>query len=399
MAKRRASGEGTLTFDEKRDLWVGRLPREVDPKRHAVYGKTQAKARERLRRAIRDAERGLSFLSENTRLGDYLDPMWLKVVRSRVRAGTLAPSTAVGYERAVRRHLRPKLGRVPLRKLTPGQVEAMFGELQAESYAPATIRHARATLSRALADAMRDELIVRNVARLAEPPHVERRHASAFSVDEFRQIVTTCEADRLGPLFLFAAHTGLRRSEALGLRWRDCDVDEATFQVREGVHQISAIAERVTGATGLVTSRPKTDAAGNELPLSRQAVELLRQHKRRQARERLRCPIAWPNEPEDTHIFASAVGTALHPSNVSRAWRRILERAGVAHRTGDGRARGMHELRRTFATRLRDRGVPLEDVRRLGRWASSQMLLEVYSASDDDRLRRAADAVGEAMSE
>lgn len=169
--------------------------------------------------------------------------------------------------------------------------------------------------------------------------------------------------------------------------------------MREGVHQISRIAERVTGATGLVTSRPKTDASGNELPLSRQAVELLRQHKRRQARERLRCPIAWPNEPEDTHIFASVVGTALHPSNVSRAWWRILERADVTHRTGDGRARGMHELRRTFATRLRDRGVPIEDVRRLGRWASSQMLLEVYSASDDERLRRAAEVVGEAMSE
>ncbi len=65
----------------------------------------------------------------------------------------------------------------------------------------------------------------------------------------------------------------------------------------------------------------------------------------------------------------------------------------------DGRARGMHELRRTFATRLRDRGVPLEDVQRLGRWASSKMLLELYSASDGERLRAAANAVGEAMNE
>ncbi len=118
-----------------------------------------------------------------------------------------------------------------------------------------------------------------------------------------------------------------------------------------------------------------------------------------QAAERLACPQPWLTEPEATHVFASLVGTALHPSNVSRAWRRVLERAEVAHRTPDGRARGMHELRRTFATRLRDRGVPLEDVQRLGRWASSKMLLEVYSASDDGRLRRAAEAVSAAMSE
>jgi len=58
----------------------------------------------------------------------------------------------------------------------------------------------------------------------------------------------------------------------------------------------------------------------------------------------------------------------------------------------------MHELRRTFATRLRDLGLPLEDVQRLGRWASPKMLLEVYSASGPERLRAAAEAAGEAMS-
>jgi hypothetical protein len=53
-------------------------------------------------------------------------------------------------------------------------------------------------------------------------------------------------------------------------------------------------------------------------------------------------------------------------------------------------------VRRTFATRL-DRGVPLEDVQRLGRWTSSTMLLSLYAASDRDRLRRAADVLAETM--
>lgn len=64
----------------------------------------------------------------------------------------------------------------------------------------------------------------------------------------------------------------------------------------------------------------------------------------------------------------------------------------MPHWTRDGRGRGMHELRRTFATRLGDAGTPLEDIQRLGRWSSSQMLLEVYSASDAERLKRAAEA-------
>ena len=397
MAKKRAAGEGTLVYDQGRGLWVGRVPRSINRARPAVYGKTQAETRQKLGRAVRDAERGLVALSESSRLADYLE-QWLDVVRSRVQAGGLAPSTGVGYERVTRRFLCPRLGLIPLRKLTLGHVEGLFGELQAEGYAPATIRHVRATLSRALSDAMRDELLYRNVARLVEPPHLDRRHPSAFTADEFRLIVAVCADDRLGALFLVAANCGLRRSEALGLLWRDVDLDAETFAVREGLHHVSKVAGRVTGQTGLVTSRPKTDASGARLPLSSHAVELLRDHRRAQAQERLKCPQPWPNEPPDTHVFCSSIGTPLHPSNVARAWRRILERAGVPHHT-DGRPRGMHELRRTFATRLRDRGVPLEDVQRLGRWASSKMLLELYSASDGNRLRAAADAVGKAMSE
>jgi integrase len=398
MTKKRAAGEGTLVYDPKRGLWIGRVPRSIDRTRPAVYGKTQREARDKLRRAIRDCERGLVVLNENSRLEDYLD-QWIKVVRARVQGGGLAPTTAVGYERVVRRFLRPMLGRVPFRKLSPSHVEAMLGELQQEGYRAATIRHVRATLSRALSDAQRDELVSRNVARLVEPPHLDRRHPSAFTVAEFQRIVSACLPARLGALFRFIAQTGLRRSEALGLRWRDLDLDAATFRVSEGLHHVSRVAEKVTGEVGLVASRPKTEASGDRLPLSRQAVRLLRDHHRAQAAERLACPQSWLDDDQNTHVFATTLGTPLHPSNVARAWRRILDRAEVAHETPDGRARGMHELRRTFATRLRDQGVPLEDVQRLGRWASSKMLLEVYSASDEDRLRRAAEAFEEAMGE
>jgi integrase len=89
-------------------------------------------------------------------------------------------------------------------------------------------------------------------ARLVDPPRLERRHPSAFIVEEFQQIEAVCGEDRLGALFLFAAFTGIRRSEALGLVWRDADLDGATFQVREGLHQIRKASERVTGRTGLI---------------------------------------------------------------------------------------------------------------------------------------------------
>lgn len=87
----------------------------------------------------------------------------------------------------------------------------------------------------------------------------------------------------------------------------------------------------------------------------------------------------------------------LDPAPLGHSWERLLGRAGVEYRNADGRGRGLHELRRTFATRLRDAGVPLEDVQRLGRWASPQVLLASYAASSPDRLRAAADELGEVL--
>jgi integrase len=96
-------------------------------------------------------------------------------------------------------------------------------------------------------------------------------------------------------------------------------------------------------------------------------------------------------------VFTSTGGTPIEPSNLNQVWRRILRRADVQYEAQDGRGRGLHELRRTFATRLRDIGVPLEDVQRLGRWSSPQVLLALYAASDTERLRSAADAAVRAL--
>jgi integrase len=396
VGRKRASGEGTLHYRESRGLWEARLPSSVDPNRRPVYGKTQAEAREKLRQAIRDAESGLVTVTGSSRLGDYLDE-WLKVVGARVQTGTIAASTAVGYEKNVRLYLKPHLGRIPLRKLRPAHIEELFGAMLADGMSPATCKNARTALSSALSDAQRDDLVARNVAQLVPPPKDKHRTPSAFSREEFARIRQVCERVAWGLLFLFIAYTGLRRSEILGLRWGDVDLEAGILQVVQSINYVPKVAEGVVGARGLVTGDPKTDQSGEPMPLSPQAVELLRRQRREQTEARLASPTDWPQPPEDTHIFATSLGTPLQPSRVSNRWKEVLAEAGIPDRTRDGRPRGMHELRRTFATRLRDRGVPLEDVQRLGRWASPHVLLGIYAESDEDRLRRAATAAAEEM--
>ncbi len=350
-------------------------------------------AEEELTRIITDHRAGRDSLSADVTLSGWFD-RWSDSIAASVQVGELSPKTAAGYESHVRNHLRPALGHVGIRRITPGDVADLMRRLQAHGLSPATATRVRATLSRALSDATRHELVHRNVAQIAKPPKTSRREPSAFSRDEFDRIQEVLHNHRIGALFLFGAYTGLRASELRGLRWGDIDLEGATYQVRRGLHRITKAAARVVGQTGLVESKPKTQDSGNQLPIAKLAVELLRMHRERQREERELAGTAW----DDTgYIDTTPLGTPLEPSNLNHTWKNTLKEAGVNDRTADGRGRGLHELRRTFATRLRDRGVPLEDVQPLGRWPSPQVLLALYAASDQKRLRAAADEAADAL--
>lgn len=364
----------------RRQERVGGFPRKIDAARE-------------LTRILAEYRSGRDPLRADMSLSEWLD-RWLDIVAASVRAGELSPKTAAGYESHVRNHLRPRLGRSEIRKLTPGDVADLLRSLQANGLAPATAARVRATLSRALSDAMRHELVHRNVAQIAKPPRTQHREPSAFSQDEFRRILAILGDHRLGALFLFGAYTGLRASELRGLRWCDIDLDAGTYQVRRGLHRITKAAEKVVGETGLIASSPKTDESGNRLPLAGPAISLLVEHAERQRQERQTTGVAWH---DDGYIFTTTIGTPLEPSNLNKTWQDVLAQARVPYLAPDGLSRGLHELRRTFATRLRDRGVPLEDVQRLGRWSSPQVLLKLYAATDQERLRAAADEAADAL--
>lgn len=360
--------------------------------RHGGFAR-KVDAQEELSRVISEHRAGRDPTATELTLSEWFE-RWLDIIAASVQIGELSPKTAAGYESHVRNHLRPQVGHIDVRKLTPGDVADLLREIQAAGRAPATAARVRATLSRALSDAMRHELVHRNVAQIAKPPRTPKREPSAFTRDEFERILEVLDDHRLGPAFLFAAWTGLRASELRGLRWSDVDLEHGTFRIRRGLHRITKASKRVVPETGLVTSKPKTRDSGNELPLSKHAIALLEEHRETQRSE---YEVLGVDGRPDGYVFTSVTGTPLEPSNLNHAWQKLLDQAEVDYRTDDGRGRGLHELRRTFATRLRDRGVPLEDVQRLGRWSSPQVLLQLYAATDEDRLRAAADEASDAL--
>src|SRR5919199_3218454 len=124
MAKR-GNGEGSITRHKKSGLHMARYTVQTvtGPKRKTIYGKTRREVDEKLTKAKADRDSGLLFDADNLKIGEYLT-RWLE---DSVK-DTVSQRTYERYEQIVRVHLKPVLGRIKLKALTPAQVRGLYRE-------------------------------------------------------------------------------------------------------------------------------------------------------------------------------------------------------------------------------------------------------------------------------
>lgn len=272
---RRANGEGTI-WRRSDGRWCGAtyaMTNHGGRKRVYVYGKTRVEAREKLTALQRELDRGVRVSEENWTVADYLTH-WLETVVKPYRA----PKTHQGYELVVRRHIIPTLGKRRLRSLSVADVRRLIQVLEAGGMGTRGVQQTHAVLRNGLQSAMRDELLVRNVASLVQVKTPRYEVGRGLSVDQARTLLETSSNDRLHSLYVLAVYLGLRRGELLGLRWSDVDLDEEFLQLRHTL-------QRVEGE--LRFQPPKTRHSRRTIPLPRPCLEALRAHRVAQGRERL----------------------------------------------------------------------------------------------------------------
>lgn len=342
-------------------------------KRQTVYAKTRGAAVEQrtLKQAAhaRGEEVARPRSERKHTVGSWLGE-WLDMKRARV-PHLLAPTTWEQYEREVRLYLLPALGRVQLDKLTPGQVDVMLDGLRKRNGEPVsgqTRRHVYNRLHAALGDAMRHEMIHRNVAELANRPDIGRPAPDGFSVAELDAILSAARLHRLGALFHLAARSGLRTGELVALRWQDVDLDAGRVAVVRTMRRDGTFAE------------PKSEAGTRGVPIGHdpELVPWLRQHRRDQAAARLAAP-CW--EGGDL-VFTREDGRPLSPSAMYGVFRRLQARAGLP----PDRHRGLHALRKAFGTDLARRDISVKAAQRWMGHSKPELTLAVYTVADDEFL-------------
>lgn len=371
MAKR-ANNEGSVR-QRKTGLWEARVT--VNGKQRSLYGKTRADVSRKLREALRDAEGNIPIAPQRMTVDQYLSQWLVSSVKPSVR-----PSTYQSYEMHVRVHLSPQLGRVRLSQLTPQHVQDMMNRLLESGRSPMTVLHIRATLRKALGQAVKWGMIQRNVAGLVDPPKVTRYRVEALTSEHAGQILAAIRGHRLEALFTVALAAGLRQGEALGLSWKDVNLQAGQLQVRNAL-------QRINGKLQLV--EPKSARSQRTIPVPGSAVESLRRHRALQHRERLAAGSNWT---DSGLVFTTALGTPLDGPNVTRMLQRALAAAGLPrHR--------FHDLRHDCATLLLAQGVPMRVVMETLGHSQISLTANTYAHVVPTLQREAADKMNSVLND
>ena len=228
----------------------------------------------------------------------------------------------------------------------------------------------RTVLSAALTRALREELIVRNPARLVELPEWRRAPIRPWTAHEARHFLTAAKPDPLYAAFLMLVLYGLRLGEVLGLSWDDIDVYGGRVVVRQQL-------QRIRGEIFLAPV--KTHAGNRALPLLDLAQDALKSQAERQASTQEVMGTAWP----DTRlVFTTKTGRPVEPRNLERSFRRICENNEV-------RIIKVHHVRHTVGSLLKDLGVPARDAQAILGHTRISTTLEIYTDTDEQARRNA----------
>jgi integrase len=350
---RRAHGEGTI-YKRSDGLWVAQL-RLPNGERRTLYSQKKSVVQDKLRVLRHAAEDGvLPAIDRRISVEQYLD-RWLEAIRGSVR-----PSTYVSYELNARR-LKKLVGRAQLSALTPAMIQTAYSKLSGQGLSPRSVLQIHATLHRALGQAVKWGLTVRNPSEAVDRPRPARIEMSTLSVDELMRLFEAARGTRMYAVFVLLGTTGMRLGEALGLKWDDIDLPGRRLVIRRALQRHAGV--------GLRFVEPKTSRSRRTVHLTELAVDALVAHK---AHTELLRQVARDRWRESGLVFTSTVGDGMEAGVVNDNLRRLLAKAGLPHIR-------VHDLRHTVATILLQGGAHPKLVQDLLGHSTVTLTLDTYS--------------------
>lgn len=280
---------------------------------------------------------------------------WLTLIAPTVRPGTHA-----SYARNIRTHLLPYLGTSELGAIDGECLNHLYALLLSrggkarhntgQGLSPRTVRYVHTIAHRLFKDAIRWGKLATNPCDRADPPKpsaTRRKEFTIWTLKQTRWFLDQCTQHELGDVFFTLATTGLRRGEALGLRWSDMDLDGLQARIAQTIIEVNRQIQ---------VSEPKTYSGRRTIALDAHTAHVLGQR----------------TQTKSDLVFTTRQATPLHPENVSRRFKRFATKLGLPKIR-------LHDLRHGWATHALAADVPAKVVQEQLGHANVSITLDIYS--------------------
>lgn len=364
-------------YQRKDGRWAGQVwvtTSTGQRKRKTIYGASRQEVRQKITLFnVEVATKGYIETSDMS-VEQFLDE-WIENLDS-VRF-----NTKNSYADNIRLHIVPHLGNIKLQKLRPLDIQRLLSTLKGKGLSPRTCQYVFSILRKALNQAVKWNMLNFNPTDGVDRPRVPKYQIEPLTVEEARKFLDTAKemGDPFYPLFVLAISTGMRAGELLGLEWEDVDLKNSRLSVRHTlINKTKTLAE------------PKTAKARRVIELTGLAVDVLKDHRKKQTEARLQ-ESAW----DSTYnlVFPTGIGTPFDHSHLTqRHFHPILEQAGL-------RKIRFHDLRHTAATLLLQAGEHPKVVQEMLGHSTISMTLDTYSHVIPSMQKEAARKMDEMLKE
>ncbi len=373
MPNRTRRSDGYTITKRKDGRWEARIltgyNANGNPIRKSVYARTRNEAVEEIQNLKRLYSTGqLQPQTKEITLSKWLND-WLETYIRPHRA----PKTYHSYEGFVRVHLIPALGSLPIRKVTPTEIQQLLNTKSHSELSAYTVLGMKRVLHTAMAQAWKNGLIEHNPAARVNSPKLPHRDPQSLTAEQVQRFLAEARGHVFEHLFSLACLTGLRLGEVLGLQWGDFDPDRKSIRVARQLQR---------GKDGHFFREPKTKESQRHLALSQPGVDALLAQ-----RSLLR---ALGVAPHHDLIFVGRSGAPIDQKTVNTHLKKILVKAGLPPLS-------FHKLRHTVATLMVAQGVNLHTVKQQLGHSQISLTANLYAHEVESTQRKAVEELEQAL--
>lgn len=321
-----------------------------EKKRETIYDRDIKSLRERWNRAVAENICGTIVSKNNITLAEYITS-WMD---SRV---DIKSSTMRGYRSNINVHIIPRIGKSRLSDLSISMVQKMMSDIIKDGHSARSTQIAKAILNSVLKQAAAEGLARPNIMQYVKLKQHNAATRDIWTKEQMQIFANAIVNERYRLFYELYMIYGLRRGEAIPLRWGDIDFENKVIHIRRSC---------ISYKGGPIIETPKTEKSKRVLPLVSHIENLLKQLPK--------------GKPEDYILTEN--GTLVNPEKVSRRFKTIAKNAGLPEVV-------LHSLRHFAATMLKDAGVDVKDTQAILGHSTSQITLNIYEHSDLEAKRRA----------